>query len=45
MITTALLWEPKPDLGTRLRRTLSGLKRKLSGAKRKLSRLKRKVSR
>lgn len=45
VITTALLWEPKPDLGTRLRRAPAGLKRKLSGAKRKLSRLKRKVSR
>ncbi|MFE4380847.1 glycosyltransferase family 2 protein [Streptomyces cyaneofuscatus] len=45
VITTAPLWEPKPDLGTRLRRTRSGVKRKLSGLKRKLSRLKRKVSR
>lgn len=45
VITTAPLWEPKPDTGTRLRRTLSGVKRKLSGLKRKLSRLKRKVSR
>ncbi|MEU0163443.1 glycosyltransferase [Streptomyces sp. NPDC006261] len=38
VITTAPLWEPRPDLGTRLRRTLSGVKRKLSRLKRKVSR-------
>ncbi|MEW2065568.1 glycosyltransferase [Streptomyces sp. NPDC007346] len=30
VVTTAPLWEPKPGVGTRLRRTLSRLKRKVS---------------